>query len=346
MIRQRITLLTMMALTIVGSLLIDPASGKYLKKNSETEQTSGRKVIWERPTDITKRDLFYGPGGKQHVPQPPFRFIKEDTDASSPKFDIEDQTGTKWKVKLGVEAQPETAATRIVWAAGYFVDEDYYFDSIKVKGLPKLSRGQKYVSPGGVVHGARLERKTKGQKEIGNWSWFKNPFLNTREFNGLKVVMALINNWDLKEDNNSIVNVGGAQTYKIADLGATFGKSGNSFTRSDGDVEDYASSKFIKDVNAHDVDFVMHSRPLFLLAIAVPKYNERTKMEKIVKDIPIEDAIWIGRLMSQLSRKQVSDAFRAAGYSPSEVTIYTNVIKDRTRALENLGSGRGIRVVQ
>ena len=346
MISHRFTLVMLVAIAVIGSLLIGPASGKHIRKAVNSEPNSGRQVIWERPTDITKRDLFYGPGGKQHVPRPPFKFIKEDSDASSPKFDIEDQTGTKWKVKLGVEAQPETAATRIVWAAGYFVDEDYYFDSIKVKGLPKLSRGQKYVSPGGIVHGARLERKTKGEKEIANWSWFKNPFLNTREFNGLKVVMALINNWDLKEDNNSIVNAGGTQMYKVSDLGATFGKSGNSFTRSDGDVEDYASSKFIKDVNMHDVDFVMHSRPLFLLAVAIPKYNERTKMQKIVKDIPIEDAIWMGRLLGQLSRKQISDAFRAAGYSASEVNIYTNVVKDRTRSLERLSSGTGIRVVQ
>jgi hypothetical protein len=156
----------------------------------------------------------------------------------------------------------------------------------------------------------------------------------------------LINNWDLKENNNSIIEASGGLRYKISDLGATFGKSGNAFTRSDGDVEDYASSKFIKEVDGRYVDFVMHSRPLFLMAVAVPKYNERTKMQKIVKDIPIEDAIWMGRIMAQLSRKQISDAFRAAGYSRNEVTIYTNVVEDRIRSLERLGSGTGIKVVQ
>ena len=115
-------------------------------------------------------------------------------DASSPKFNVTDANGTKWKVKLGVEAQPETAATRIVWAVGYYTDEDYYFDSIKVKGLPKLKRGEKYVS-GNTVHGARLERKVKGEKSLATWSWFNNPFTNTRQMNGLKVLMALVNNW-------------------------------------------------------------------------------------------------------------------------------------------------------
>src|SRR5882724_1366329 len=331
---------------VIGMMLIIPISGKHKDKPVKTEQTRQRRQIWEMPRDIAKRDLFYGPGGKQHLPQAPFKFTKEDTDGSSPKFDVEDASGVKWKVKLGVEAQPETAATRIVWAAGYFTDEDYYFDSIKVKGLPKLKRGQKYVSAGGIVHGARLERKVKSEKEIANWSWFENPFINTREFNGLKAMMALINNWDLKENNNSVIEASGTLRYKISDLGATFGKSGNVFTRTDGDVEDYAASKFIKSVNARDVDFVMHSRPLFLMAVAVPKYNERTKMQKIVKDIPIEDAIWLGRIMAQLSRRQISEAFRAAGYSKNEVTIYTNVVEDRIRLLERLGSGTGIRAVQ
>ena len=61
--------------------------------------------------------------------------------------------------------KPETAATRLVWAAGYFVDEDYYVDELKVEGLPKLHRGQQYVSADGMVRGARLERKSQRRQE-------------------------------------------------------------------------------------------------------------------------------------------------------------------------------------
>ncbi len=127
----------------------------------------------------------------------------------SPKFEVRDEQGVRWKVKLGDELKAETAATRLVWAAGYFTDEDYYIPELRVENLPKLQRGGKFVSEDGVVHGARLERKLKGEKKSGHWSWFKNTLVGTKELEGLRVMMALINNWDLEEDNNAIYDVKG-----------------------------------------------------------------------------------------------------------------------------------------
>ena len=179
-------------------------------------------VIWRQPYDIRTRNLFYGPGGKAGQPQGPFRFIEEDRGGSNPKFIVEDARKVRWKVKLGNEAQPETAATRLLWAVGYFTDVNYYRQRLRVKGLPKLERGQKYVS-NGTAHGARLERVVK---KVDDWSWFDNPFVGTKEFNGLRVMMALMNNWDLKQGNNAIYHLrGGEQRYVVNDLGDTFGKN-------------------------------------------------------------------------------------------------------------------------
>ena len=72
-----------------------------------------------------------------------FTFVSEDRTSSNPKFEVADGQGVEWKVKLGPEAQPETAASRFLWAAGYFADEDYYAAELTVKGLPTLQRGQK-----------------------------------------------------------------------------------------------------------------------------------------------------------------------------------------------------------
>ena len=142
-----------------------------------------------------------------------------------------------WKVKLGEEARSETAASRLLWAAGYVVDEDYYRSQIRVRGLPRLARGQEFVSNGNTVTGARLERDPGGEDSTP-WSWYDNPFLGTREFNGLKVMMALINNWDLKAVNNGASGAGrGGGQYGITDLGATLGRTGNSLNRSKGVVE-------------------------------------------------------------------------------------------------------------
>jgi len=302
------------------------------------QQAGNTVALWRDRGDVAGLNLVDGPGGKEHQPGTNFKFIEESKSGSSPKFDVEDENGTKWRVKLGHEVKSEIAATRLVWAAGYFTDEDYYRPQIRVQGMKRLSRGQHYVSDGGLVRGARLERQDGGKK-LKNWSWYENPFVGTREFNGLRVMMALINNWDLKEINNGVYvyDEGGAEgRYAISDLGASLGRTGNNFSRSRGVMKDYAETKFIKKVTPEYVDFVMHSRPFFLFIFNFPYYGSRTRMESVAKHIPIADARWLGNRLGQLSPEQISDCFRAAGFSPVEVEGYTRVVMQRIEALKQL----------
>jgi hypothetical protein len=149
--------------------------------------------MWRNPTDIRSRNLFYGPIGKKAEPYGKVSFIEEDLDGANPKFEVRDQNGVKWKVKLGFEARPETAASRLVWAAGYFADEDYFVSELDVDNLPAhLHRGQKLVGPNGAVYNIRMKRNLKDEKKVGNLQWRENRFTGTRELNGLRVMMALI----------------------------------------------------------------------------------------------------------------------------------------------------------
>jgi hypothetical protein len=282
------------------------------------QQAGSTAALWRDRGDVAALDLLNGPGGKEHQPGTNFRFIEESKGGTSPKFVVEDENGAKWKVKLGQEVKSETAATRLVWAAGYFADEDYYRPQIRVQGMKRLSRGQKFVSDGGLVREVRLERQGGGKK-LKNWSWYENPFNLTREFNGLRVMMALINNWDLKEVNNGVFDVNGEPRYEVTDLGASLGRTGNRFGRSKGVMKDYAESKFIQKVTPRFVDFVFH-----------------TKIESVGKSIPIADARWIGNRLGQFSPEQISDCFRAAGFSPAEVEGYTRVVMQRIEALKKL----------
>jgi hypothetical protein len=285
---------------------------------------------------IASLNLLYGAGGKEHQPAGKFTFVKEDKQGSSPKFEIVDEQGVHWKAKLGEEAQSETAATRLVWAAGYFTDEDYYFAKLRVQKMPRLERGRQHVSAG-VVHGVRLERVVNGRKKSGDWSWFRNPLAGTRELNGLRIMMALMNNWDLKDVNNVIYEEKGEQTrYAISDLGATFGRTGNTLSRSKSNLRDYRRSKFIQSVNAKNVDFFLSSRPFFPIAVNVPYYRTRTNMQEIVKDIPRAHARWLGGVLSQLSLEQIRDCFRAGGYSRAEVEGFAKVVQIRIAALTRL----------
>src|SRR4051812_39955647 len=111
---------------LILSLLVAVTPAKDSRAGLNTVPGKGTPVLWRMPSDIASRDLFYGPGGKAHEPKGPFTFDKEDSDGSNPKFDVIDQDGVHWRVKLGPEVRPETVASRLVWGAGYFANEDYF----------------------------------------------------------------------------------------------------------------------------------------------------------------------------------------------------------------------------
>ena len=307
---------------------------------SPTLPTKKPAVLWRNPDDIATRNLFYGPGGKGH--QPPrgtFTFVKEDLKGTNPKFFVRDRDGVLWKVKLGIEARPETVASRIVWAAGYFADEDYFEDRLQVRGMPvRLHRGQKFVGPDGVIYRVRLKREEgKGEKE-GEWSWRHNPFTGSREWNGLRTVMALINDWDLKDENNAIRDNGAERIYLVSDLGATFGTSGRSwpFVKERGDLESYRRDPLIRRLGGEYVDFRAPFRPKFVFLVNPLEYVRRVELEWVGHHVPREDARWMGRLMSRLSRRQIEEAFRAGGYSAAEAAAFADVLEKRIEQLSDL----------
>jgi hypothetical protein len=294
-------------------------------------------VLWRDPGDISSLNLLYGPGGKEHEPTGKFTFVKEDLKGTSPKYDLVDEQGVRWRAKVGEEAQPETAATRLIWAVGYFADEDYYLADLRVEGMPKPKRGSRFVSEDGVIHAVRLERKLKGQKKAGNWNWFRNPFTGTKELNGLRIMMALVNNWDLKEVNNAIYQEKDQPPhYAISDIGASFGRTGNSLTRTKNNLKDYEASKFIEKTMPDSVDFALSSRPFFLTVVNLPNYATRSHMEAVVRQIPRADAKWLGQMLGRLSDEQIGDCFRASGYSPEEVDIFTRIVQGRIAELKAL----------
>ena len=293
-----------------------------------TPEAGKNPVIWQDRGDIASLDLMAG-SGKGREPGSALKFLKESKTGASAKFTVEDENGAKWGVKLGDEVKSETAATRLIWAVGYFVDDDFYRAQIQVQGLPRLSRGRQFVS-GDTVRDARLERKRHGG-DAPDWSWYENAFTGTRELNGLKVMMSLINNWDLKQDNNGSAN----GQYEVADVGASFGRAGGLSTFSKGDLKDYAKTKFIEKTTPTDVDFAVSGPPLVAL-LNFPYYCDRIKMESMMKHIPIADARWIGGLLGQLSAEQIRDAFRTAGFSPAEVDGYAQVVTRRIAELKKL----------
>ena len=158
------------------------------------------------------------------------------------------------------------------------------------------------------------------------WKWKRNPFIGTPEFQGLKIMMALINNWDLKDSNNEIVHIRGTKQlrYIISDLGATFGHASTTpifwrLTRSRNHPSNYAKSEFLEKVKGNRV--VLHFGG---------------KNRGIMKDIDVDDAQWMAGWLSQLSDRQIRDAFRAANYRPDQINLLARTVRNRTNELLSL----------
>ena len=338
------TILLAIAALMSSAAAATEKKGKKALKPEETISGQANTVLWSNPIDIQHRNLFFGPGGKQNRPHTTFTFIKEDLNGTSPKFIVRDQDGVKWKVKQGAEARPETVASRLVWAVGYSANEDYFMPVLHVENLPaRLHRGQNLVGPGGTFQNVRLKRHLKEEKKVGDWQWRSNPFSDTRELNGLRVMMALINNWDVKDENNSIYDdspsdsSGGGRhlIYMVSDLGASFGSGGRGWTlaRSKGDLKAYNHSKFIRKIRPEYVDFNDPAKPPLVFFLNLPEFILHLQTGWVCNHIPRADVRWIGHLLAQLSPEQVHDAFRAAGYSSEEVEGFSMVVEARIAQL-------------
>jgi|KBSMisStandDraft_5_1062788.scaffolds.fasta_scaffold29378_4 hypothetical protein len=298
-----------------------------------------QSILWTDPGSIRSRNLFYGPGGKDHEPSTPVRFLDEDSGGTSPKFNVRDRDGKKWKVKLGEEAQPETVSTRLLWAMGFNTNENYFLRNLKVEGMPHLHRGQEFVTKAGDVVAVRLQRSVRDKS--GTWSWKHNPLKGSREFNGLRVMMALISNWDLKDENNAIYvdqKTPERRFYEVSDLGSSFGMSGKSYTDAlaKNNLRAYKRTKFVSKITADYVDFNFPTHPPFLYIFNLPFFVGKLRTRWIGRHIPRSDVRWIGTLLGQLSTAQIHDAFRAAGYSASQADFFADALEERIAQISHL----------
>jgi hypothetical protein len=305
---------------IVFALLLSVSSIEtgFAKPKKKKEALRGTPILWERPNDIRSRDLFLGPGGAAMRPYlRGLTFIKEEKGGYSKKYRVRDGAGREWVVKIGKEAQSETSAVRLLYGLGYLTEVNYLVPRVTIPGK-------------GTFSNVRFEARPDNLKRSGEWKWKQNPFVGTQQLQGLKIMMALINNWDLKDSNNVILKDGNELHYAISDLGATFGHASTTpifwrITRSRNNPSNYAKSNFFEKVKGNRV--VLHFGG---------------KNRGLMKDISIQDAQWIASLLSQLSDAQIRDAFRAANYTPGQINLLAGEVRERTNELLSLHPGAQI----
>src|ERR1041384_7944276 len=185
---------------VLGLTLSFPALAAKDKTKKKQALPKGTPVLWRAPDDIATRDLFLGPGGAEMQPRlSRLKFIKEEKGGYAKKFRVRDAAGREWVAKMGKEAQSETAAVRLMWAVGYETEINYLVPRVTIEGK-------------GTFENVRFEARPKEIKRLELWKWDDNPFVETKEFQGLKVLMILIENWDIKDTNNKILLVRDEQT--------------------------------------------------------------------------------------------------------------------------------------
>lgn len=317
MLKLKTSFLSLVALVVVLSAGAPAYSQDKDKDKKEKKVYNGPAVLWRAPHDIESRNLLLGAGGEAMRPDlSRVTFVAVKEGGWSTKYRVTDGKGNEWVAKLSKEAQPETAANRLIWAVGYDSEISYLVPELDIIGKGKFKN-------------VRLEARPKNIKRDGFWLWDNNPFIGKPEFQGLKIMMVLFNNWDMKDDNNVIFVTKGdtnsERRYAVSDLGATFGKTGGIISRSRNKPSDYVKAEFVKGVQGNVVDFAYGG-----------------KNGKLFDGITVNDAKWLAGWLSRLSDDQLRDAFRAANYSAEEVNQLAAAVRARIDALNRISSNTGV----
>ena len=286
---------------------------------TSTAQSEAVEELWIEPADLEERDLFRGPKMGPGAPAATtFTFVKVDTTGRSPGYDVRDENGTLWSVKLGPEAQSEVLASRILWAIGFHQPPTYYVSNWTLTGGPK---------PGPQEGGRFRPEMTTHKKVMDRWEFDKHPLANTRQMKGLLVAQMMLNNWDLKDSNNKVIELsagegGPRRLYMVRDLGASLGSNEQAkWVRwmgirmqqgSKNDLAGFLESGFIDKVENGRVKF---------------SYSGPNK--SLVSNITVEDVRWTAQLMSRISDTQWQDAFRAAGYNEADSARFIAKLKEK-----------------
>ena len=312
-------------------------SALRLRRAGDRPMHSAHAVVWRDPGAVEALDLAAGPGGRDGAPLPPFTYVEEHFSGSRPCVSVRDARGRRWRVKWGDEVQVETLATRLAWSAGYFVETTYYVADGRVERIGELKRAGTCVDATGLFEHARFELEEEDaitHFDEHSWSWADNPFVGTRELNGLKIVMMWLSNWDAKDvrdvargSNTAIFEYrlpdGSREArYLISDWGGAFGRWGNVVNRGRWDCQGFAEQTphFVTGVQG---EFVRWGYS-----------GQRTS--DIAEGIRLDDVKWLMQYLGRVTAAQIAAAVRASGGTEDEAACFTKTLLDRVQQLREI----------
>src|SRR5258708_5915333 len=138
--------------------------------------------LWQAPDDVASQDLEFGPWGQEHAPKADatFTFDHLKTKGVSPGMTVKDPEGHEWSVKQSPdEGKVEGTLSRVLSALGYHQPPVYYLQTFSMPDEHTVR-----TMPGG-----RFRPKLKELEDLGEWSWQQNPFVGTKPYEGLFVIL-------------------------------------------------------------------------------------------------------------------------------------------------------------
>ena len=282
--------------------------------------------LWKAPADLPDRDLFNGPWGADRAPNASasYTLVEHKHSGINPGLTVRDPLGRKWSVKQAPpDGQPsegpiEVVVSRLLSAVGYHQPAVYYLPSFTL-----VDDWGHHTEPGG-----RFRLHDKALKDLGEWSWQQNPFVETRPYQGLLVILMMFNSSDLKNSNNTLYERRSPEVierwYVVRDLGTAFGSTGR-FAPRRGDASVFERQRFILDVRHGFVEFDYHG----------------WHQELVRNRITLDDVRWASDLLARLSHRQWDDAFRAGGYAPQTAARFIAKLKDNVARGQQLSAATG-----
>lgn len=282
--------------------------------------------LWRQPEDLNAQDLRYGPWGVERAPDPDatYRFVEKKQGGVNPGMTVRDPDGRRWKVKQPAmdgrvaEGPIEVVLSRVLSAVGYHQPPVYYVPDFTLKDKDGTRR----------VPGGRFRLVDPSLEDRGEWSWHRNPFVGTRPYQGLLVILLLFNSSDLKNSNNTLYDYrGGDRTerwYVVRDLGTALGGTGR-ITPERGRIELFERDEFIEGIEEGFVKFEYHG----------------WHQELIRRRITPGDVRWACELLDGLTGDQWREAFLAGGFDDERAERFIGVLQARIRQGLALTAGEG-----
>jgi hypothetical protein len=282
--------------------------------------------LWRPPEDLNAQDLRYGPWGVERAPDPDatYRFVEKKQGGVNPGMTVRDPDGRRWKVKQPAldgrvaEGPIEVVLSRVLSAVGYHQPPVYYVPDFTLKDKDGTRR----------VPGGRFRLVDPFLEDRGEWSWHRNPFVGTRPYQGLLVILLLFNSSDLKNSNNTLYDYrGGDRTerwYVVRDLGTALGGTGR-ITPERGRIELFERHEFIEGIDEGFVKFEYHG----------------WHQELIRRRITPADVRWACELLGGLTGDQWREAFLAGGFDDERAERFIGALQTRIRQGLALTAGSG-----